>query len=264
MSTTTQEHNSWIKSVLLLLCLSAVSALIIFFGIPAIMRIIMPNCNELSCLFPYVITLGLQWILVIPATMVVLAKFKRDVHYYSWSALHPVICIGIPLILNIIGANSIAIQDYVNRMQQDISNANTLQNVSVTIKEESIIPWSVPNPAVNIHYAYQVVLHIDNHSKEKIPYMAFFMGAFEKNDYEWPYSSPREFASGNLQSAFPVGAFDLTVRMPISGEVLQCGNSSLSKPLYVLYSLVDEYKPIAVSKTINQKLQQLACDVPPS
>lgn len=102
------RFDKFINSLFLLLGLSAASALIIFF-IPNLVRVIIPNCNELACLVPFLLSLGLQWILVIPTTVFVVYFYKKQLGHDSLHTIHPVIYVLIPLVLNIIAAGPIFI-----------------------------------------------------------------------------------------------------------------------------------------------------------
>lgn len=100
----TSRFDQFIKSLLLLLGLSTVSALIIFF-IPNLVTIIISNCNELACLVPLFVGFGLQWILIIPATILVVYFYKKQLGHDSLHVIHPVIYVLIPLLVNILAAN---------------------------------------------------------------------------------------------------------------------------------------------------------------
>jgi hypothetical protein len=99
----TQNNDSRGKAYLFLLGMSIVSSALIAAG--GIIPFFIP-CNEMACLAPMAIVLGLQWILVIPATIVVIVLHNKRTRQEGWHPIYPVIRVGIPLLFNMLAAGS--------------------------------------------------------------------------------------------------------------------------------------------------------------
>jgi hypothetical protein len=108
----TNRFEEYVKSLLLILGLSIGSALIIFL-IPNLVTVVIANCNELSCLVPFAVALGLQLILIIPATFLVVYFYRNLLENNSLPVIHPIISVLIPLALNIIAAGPIFITVFI-------------------------------------------------------------------------------------------------------------------------------------------------------
>ena len=213
-----------------------------------------------------------QWILVIPATAAVYFLYSTLSNTGSFYKVNYLAQIGIPLTFNIVGAGFIYILFFAINLQSDISNSVLSRNVVLTIMNETVQPWHGDDkyrasPAVN-EYAYQVLLHVKNTSGVEVPQMSFFIGAYEKEDFDFPYGSDHGIGHQQLtliegQNTIPIGESDIVINIPIYKIYLQCNNPNLAKPLYLLYSIGEQYTSVTVSNSINKRLLQLACGSTP-
>lgn len=235
-----------------LVVLSAISASLI----ASLSLIAFQGDGGLGALFLLVFLQRVQWILVIPATVAVYFLYFVLSNKVSFYKINHLAQIGIPLIFNILGAGFIYILFFstvhLHRLQSDASSSYIDNNVDFSIKNEALIPWSVPNP--NMHYvAYQVTIYVKNDLQNEIP--ASFMLAH--------YNDPASHFAGIAPGTNPIsqGESDIVVNMPILVHDLQCGG----KPPYLFYYIDNEHsKSIAmVSNNINRELQQIACGFSP-
>ena len=117
MPTNSQTFHDRMKPYWFLTGISIISGAIIF-ALYFIVSSLMP-CNGVGCIFTFFIGVGLQWLLVIPATIVVVFVFKRLARLNSLGNVHAVVLVGIPLIINILGANSFFINRYFYQVKFD-------------------------------------------------------------------------------------------------------------------------------------------------
>lgn len=226
----------------------------------AAIQLFFPPTSGSFGLLPVFMGLGLQWLLVLPATGMVCVIYTLIAHPLKLYKIPLLLLLGLPLLLNCLAASIIPIQWWVvDGIQQQVRDVKLARNVSMTIKNETIGSYIFPDS-----YEYQAVLQVKNDSGEEITLTTFYLGAFDLWEYDEPWMS-----SGYLtQTSYPYspgagirpGDSEIAIEIVISVE---CDNPNLSKPLSLLYYVEtkDAYltasKAVAVSPSINQKLQQV-------
>jgi hypothetical protein len=170
---------------------------------------------------------------------------------------------------------SVAVGNHINQKLKQIACGPTLDllhSINLTIKEETILPPHSGQMYTNEN-VYRSTLHVENNSGIEISAMEFYLRAYENANLSWP----------NTEKAYKIGwgswslvgqppdrrittsavYWDIKVELMIERSVLKCDNPNLEKPLYLLYSVGNQYKAVAVGKEINQKLKQIACGLTP-
>jgi hypothetical protein len=139
----------------------------------------------------------------------------------------------------------------------------------VSKKEESVIPID-KYPA-----KYRAVLHTENNTGQEIYLFVdlgdYTTGANQESD------NPNHVLGSNVQAdgmqvIVPLGASDIIINVRIfERNGWFCKNGTLTKPLHLLYRIsIERYNfsdpingSLPVNKSINQRLQELACGAAP-
>jgi hypothetical protein len=220
--------------------------------------------TDIVGLFIIMVCTAVQYLLVIPFTF---AVYKVE----SWmsSSVNVFVRAGIPLIFNLLGASVLPIEQSIHdapKIQSDALRSSFLQNATITITNETVIN----DDSINVDSPlYQANLHIRNSLQNEIPGIHFYLGAYKIDTYEqWnrdhPYEPFAEYGGDAIGSStyysIPPGETDIVINVEFWRGSFVCNNTSLTKPLYLLYSTDRESRPIAVvSNGINQKMQKIAC-----
>jgi hypothetical protein len=276
MSTNSETFQDRMKPYGLLIGISIISGSIIFVSYFIFLSLLMP-CYELGCLFPFLIGLGLQWLLVIPATIVAVFIFNRLTRSNSSSGIHIIVLVGIPLIFNILGATSYFVTSYFDRIASEadadknrlVSKANFLQNFAFTsIKEEKLLYKKYDDGRK--YYIYHAILRADNKTGVQIDQMIFSLSGGVQEEY--PTYGENSIGidgywtwQGNDGIHMPAGSSDVEIDVEIQEYELTC--KKFEKNLSLVYTLDDSntsgHKSIAIGESISTELKQIACGSAP-
>lgn len=273
MPANSQTFQDRMKPYWLLTGISIISGAIIFASY-FIVRKLMP-CDGITCISVFLIGLGLQWLLVVPATIVVVFVFKRLTRLNSLGNVYAVVLVGIPLIFNIFGANSFFITGYFYAVNFDkdrlVPNANFLQNFAFTsIKKEQLLYKKYDDDLS--FYTYNAILQAENKTGVHINKMMFSLtgsGVDEAKhfglddnligvDGYWAWQ-------GNDGIHMPSGNSEIEINIKFEPSALDC--EKFKKPLALIYKIESSptaaKKSIAIGDSISKELKQIACGSTP-
>lgn len=270
MLTNSQTFQDRMKPYWFLTGISIISGAIIF-ALYFIVYSLMP-CNGVACIFTFFIGVGLQWLLVIPATIVVVFVFKRLARLNSLGNVHAVVLVGIPLIINILGTNSFSVNNYFYEVNVDkdrlVPNAIFLKNFAFTsIKKEQLLYEKYDDG--RSFYTYNAILQAENKTGVQINQMSFSLIGSSANQYfgDNIIGVDGYWAWQNYDDGIhiPNGNSEIEINVKFEPSALDC--EKFKTPLLLVYALGSDVtsaeKSIAIGDSINNELKQIACGSTP-
>lgn len=211
-----------------------------------------------NSILPWIVLQATQYNLVSIATAAIY-KFESSMQNKTDAILGDII----PLLFNVIGANSWFVMILITNLNGYISNTQLINNIQLSIKAEDVVPWQVPNPASHV-VAYQATLQLKSTLQGEIPNLSFALSPYDHNyGYEWSvgYGDTITAEALNYREGEQFTDSLITITIVIHIDELQCNQ----EPLYLLYSANHgHYTAIAkISDKVNQKMQGLACNSSP-
>ena len=206
-----------------------------------------------------------QWILVIPATLLVVFLQTALARRRLLHQINPLALVGLPLLF----------KAYVN-----LSAAITSRNLVLTAKDESIVKAEnveVQKKSIS-PYVYQLVLHIENNTGQKI-HLLFELG----DDTTEPYQDfDTAFSQGHILSGdhlitpdsdqnellVSVGVSDVPIKLQFdrTDAKFDCRDGTFVRTLHLLY-LIDGSQQANGSLILNspslRRLQEMICQEAP-
>ncbi len=251
--------SKW-TAFLLLLGLSTLSVLAIL-SLWSIMWAYHGDGSLMILVWVWVIMAG-QLILVIPATLIVSSVHKRLSYHRSLYEINPFARVGLPLLFNLLAAGSFFISMFISPWINNTSDFLLSRNLTLTIKEESIVPAKTNMTP----YAYHAILHAENKTGQEIsPH--FYLGDYSTQANQSAFDREHQLGTAwpRIRIPIPSGDSDITIDIPIRRTVLFCNNEILAKPWHLLYRLSGDKTQVSlvVDKSINKRLQELVCGTAP-
>jgi hypothetical protein len=239
---------------LLLLGLSTLSALVIWYPGHVLYTYLIRSGSLVGIIYIIpLVTIG-QYISIIPATLAVLFVYSKLSRQKQLHRINRLVWVGLPLLFNILAGVSYFIVNSTPIWLSNISASLLAHNLTLTIKEENIMP-STTGYGDRIYHA---VLHAENNSGQEIS-TVFLLG-------DYSTKTPREdnwnhmLGGESPVSHIPPGESDMIVDIPIYDDMV-C-RSDITKPLYLLYLLPGSSSydgRLAVDDFINYRLLTIDC-----